>query len=99
MDKRPRIGIVVLLQKQICMKDFSIDCKISTKLMARSHWTGTGQVQVQGMGLAQWETMGVVSFQVLMQCEQFCIIYTQVGFSLKFCLDALQKVFTLVLPY
>ena len=41
-------------------------------IMARSHCTRPEQVQ--GMGLAQWETMGLVPFLVLVQCEQFSLL-------------------------
>ena len=40
--------------------------------MAHSHCTKTGTEQVEGTGLAQYETMALVPFQVLVQCEQFC---------------------------
>ena len=51
---------------------------ICSHLMAHSHCTGTGQDSVQGTGLAHWETMGPVLFQVLVQWEQFCIIYSNI---------------------
>ena len=62
--------------RKCCYESNIIQCKWSGKifspLMARSHSTGIGSGQVQGMELAQKGTMGLLVFQVLVQFATHC---------------------------